>query len=80
MDKNNLNKKPKLEQKVAESNVEHNNLLQEGIDNGMATDDNVTSTNVNIEQLNASKVNIPESGEMETCTHTKQTLHKDKYG
>ncbi len=35
-------------QRVAESNVEHKHLLQEHIDNGMATDDNVATTNVNI--------------------------------
>ncbi len=76
MDNNDLNKKLKLKQSV----VEHKNLSWEGIDNGMPTVDNVTTINVNIVQSNTSKVDIPKSGERETCTHTKQILHKDNYG
>ncbi len=58
MDKNNSNKKLKLKQRVAESNVEHDYLLWEGNDNRLATNDNVATTTVNIEQSNASKVGI----------------------
>ncbi len=45
MDKNNLNKTPKLQKRV----VQHNTLSLEDIDNGMTTDDNVTTANVDID-------------------------------
>ncbi len=71
MDKNNPNKKPKPNQRVAESNVEHEHLLQEGIDNGMTIDDNVVTININTKQSNSSKVEIHNSREREVCACTK---------
>ena len=79
MEENNLNKKLKLNQRVAESNVKHEHLLWEGIENGVAIVDNVATTNFSIEQPNTSKVDICNSGERETRTCRKQSLYsKDR--
>ncbi len=79
MDKNNPNKKPKPNQRVAESNVKHEHLLWEGIENGVATDDNVATTTFSIEQPNTSKVDIRNAGERETRIRRKQSLYsKDR--
>ncbi len=73
MDKNDSNKKPKLKQIVTESNVEHKTVSWEGIDKAMVTLDHVATINVKGETSNASKVDIPKSGEREICACAKQT-------
>ncbi len=61
MDKNNSNKKPKLNKSLVESNVEHKNMSQQGIDIGTLTAENVSTTTNDIKQSNASRVDIPKS-------------------
>ncbi len=69
MDKKILNKKLKLKHSLAETNLEHKHVSQKGI----------ATTTVNIEQPNASRVDILKSQERKTCSHSKHTLHKDNY-
>ncbi len=41
--------------------------------------EDIATTTVDVEQFNTMRVNIHKSQERKTCTHTKQSLHKDDY-
>ncbi len=74
MDNNNFNKKQKLEHGSTETNLEGGINISTGMSVTVAT------INVNLNQSNASTVDVCDSGERKSCAHTKTTLQAYEYG
>ncbi len=54
--------------------------MEEGIDNSTGTFVNIATVIDDINQSNASTVDVPNSGERKPCASTKRTLCADQYG